>query len=144
MAKDQTLVLKLAANYVTVDIAGLQASGEFDLSAVCPRLFLDLMVLVHNKQIGSRNAKDFLPYLPNLQGDMQKIAADRGLLQLSNESDLLLLVTQVIQENPDPVAGYKAGKQPLLKFLVGQGMKLSKGAANPQVLEKLFISEINK
>jgi aspartyl-tRNA(Asn)/glutamyl-tRNA(Gln) amidotransferase subunit B len=42
------------------------------------------------------------------------------------------------------VGEYKAGKEAVLKYLIGQGMKLSKGSANPAVLEELIVTEINK
>jgi aspartyl-tRNA(Asn)/glutamyl-tRNA(Gln) amidotransferase subunit B len=144
MADRKESVIKLAANYLSVDIAGLQTSMEFDVSTIDSMLFVDLMFLVESGEIGSRNAKDLLPDLPHLTGDIKAIAIERGLLQKSDKESLIVLVRQIITQNQEQVDAYRNGKEPLLKYLVGQGMKLSKGTANPQVLEKLLVSEITK
>jgi aspartyl-tRNA(Asn)/glutamyl-tRNA(Gln) amidotransferase subunit B len=54
------------------------------------------------------------------------------------------MVKKIITENEKPVAEYKAGKEASIMFLVGQGMKASKGSANPQVLKALFVKELTK
>ena len=54
------------------------------------------------------------------------------------------MVQKIISENEKPVAEYRAGKEASIMFLVGQGMKVSKGSANPQVLKKLFENELTK
>ena len=49
-----------------------------------------------------------------------------------------------MEENPQSVADYKAGKEKALGFLVGQAMKQTKGKANPQMLNQMFKEELNK
>jgi aspartyl-tRNA(Asn)/glutamyl-tRNA(Gln) amidotransferase subunit B len=71
-------------------------------------------------------------------GDPKEIAEREGLLQQSDESALKVIVDQVIEQNENVVAEYKAGKEASLQFLVGQGMKISKGSANPGLLAKLL------
>lgn len=136
-------VSKLAANYVSVDMAGLQAEG-LDLSAISPQVFVDMMLLIVSGDIGSRGAKDLLPLLPDFAGDIKDLAKEKGLLQMSDTGALEAVVQTIISNNPDQVAEYKAGKETVLKFLIGQGMKETKGAANPQVLEELLQTEILK
>ena len=51
---------------------------------------------------------------------------------------------QILEANPQSIADYKAGKDRALGFLVGQAMKQTKGKANPQMLNKMFIEELNK
>ena len=60
-------------------------------------------------------------------GDPEVIAKEAGLIQKHDEGELAKIVDQVIGENVKVVADYKAGKSASLQFLVGQGMKLSKG-----------------
>ena len=50
---------------------------------------------------------------------------------------------KVLENNPQSVADYKAGKQKALGFLVGQAMKETRGKANPQMLNKMFLEELN-
>jgi aspartyl-tRNA(Asn)/glutamyl-tRNA(Gln) amidotransferase subunit B len=56
------------------------------------------------------------------------------LLQVSDSSALGPIIEQVISENAEVVEQYKGGKEASMQYLVGQGMKLSKGVANPQML----------
>ena len=58
-------------------------------------------------------------------------------LQQSDEGALAVIVEKVLRDNPTVAADYKAGKEAALQFLVGQGMKLSRGSANPGILAEL-------
>ncbi len=75
-------------------------------------------------------------------GAPHAIAEAKGLFQKSDEREILKIVEQVIAENEKVVADYKAGNAKSIQFLIGQGMKLSGGAANPTVLAKLFTAQI--
>lgn len=72
------------------------------------------------------------------------IIEEQGLVQISDENALLKVVKQVIEENEQSTADYKAGKKKAMGYLVGQAMKLTKGKANPQLLNKLLEEELNK
>ena len=54
------------------------------------------------------------------------------------------IVLKILENNPQSIADYKAGKDRALGFLVGQAMKETRGKANPQMLNKLFLDELNK
>jgi aspartyl-tRNA(Asn)/glutamyl-tRNA(Gln) amidotransferase subunit B len=75
-------------------------------------------------------------------GDPDTIAKEKGLLQQSDEGVLLAMVKEVVSENQKVADEYKAGKEASLQFLVGQGMKKSKGGANPALLSELFKKEL--
>ena len=68
---------------------------------------------------------------------------ERNLL-LPDEDEIKKVVSEILEANPQSIADYKAGKDRALGFLVGQAMKATKGKANPQLLNKLFIEELNK
>ena len=63
--------------------------------------------------------------------------------QISDEGELEKLVDNVISSNPENVEKYKNGKDKLFGFFVGEAMKLSKGKANPKVLNELLKSKLN-
>jgi len=88
--------------------------------------------------INSRGAKDILLILARDGGDPEKLAEAMGLVQQNDEDSLKVLAQEIIDEFPDAVSEYKDGKEASLKFLMGQGMKKSKGSANPQILEKIL------
>lgn len=132
----------LAANYLLSDVVSLLDGDLSKLETAHPKAFLALITMVSNNVINSRVAKDLLPEVVFEGSDPEILAKERNLLQLSSDDDLGPLVAQVISENSVVVSEVKEGKEKALKFLVGQGMKLSKGSANPQTLERLLQEEI--
>lgn len=135
--------LLLAANYLTSDIVALlQDDPTVSLEEASVAQFAELMSMVTDNEINSRVAKDLLKEALFGETSPKQLAADRGLLQITSKDDLLPLVEQIIAENETVVADYKAGKEASLKFLLGQGMKLSRGSANPQLLEELLKEKI--
>jgi aspartyl-tRNA(Asn)/glutamyl-tRNA(Gln) amidotransferase subunit B len=69
-----------------------------------------------------------------------QIAEQNDLMQKSDEGAVKKIAEEVIKENPTAVEDYKKGKQTLLMFLVGQGMKKSKGSVNPEMLKQALIA----
>jgi len=141
---DSEDLIGLLANYVAVDLKALRSSnGELKLAALEPPSLAELIELVGSKKVGSRGAKDLLPKLFGYKGSVLELAEKEGVMQNSNPEAIKGLVQQVLSENPSQVAELKSGKEAVLKYLVGQGMKLSKGAADPAVLESVILGEIN-
>jgi aspartyl-tRNA(Asn)/glutamyl-tRNA(Gln) amidotransferase subunit B len=73
------------------------------------------------------------------QKDPRSIATDNHLFQQSDYGELENVASRIISENSSIVADYKAGKTAALQFLIGQGMKATKGSANPSALKDIFI-----
>ena len=74
----------------------------------------------------------------------EEIIKEKGWIQISDEGAIKEVVIKVLEENPNSVSDYKAGKDRALGFLVGQAMKLTKGKANPQMLNKMLKDELSK
>jgi aspartyl-tRNA(Asn)/glutamyl-tRNA(Gln) amidotransferase subunit B len=64
------------------------------------------------------------------------IVAEQGLVQVSDTSEIDSLIESVIAANPGPLANYRAGKEALFGFFVGQVIKASKGKANPKIVNE--------
>lgn len=133
----------IATNYISSDIAGIVASDANkknwltrDKSA---DRFCELIELVKENKVSSRGAKNILGFLFDEDSAPSAIAEREELYQQSDLSALEETAKGVIEANPIPVAEFKAGKEPALQFLVGQGMRASKGSANPQALREIFI-----
>jgi aspartyl-tRNA(Asn)/glutamyl-tRNA(Gln) amidotransferase subunit B len=137
-----TEALKLSANYLASDFLFELGTEEGVEPKITPEHFAELMTMVSDKSINSRVAKDLLKELMFNDASPMEVAKEKGLLQSSDSSDLLPLVKEVIAENESVVAEYLAGKEASIQFLVGQGMKKSRGTANPAVLLELFKSTI--
>ena len=136
----------LTSNYITSDLAGLQ-KGNPDIDPfknISAENFAELIKMASGSELSSRGAKDTLAIMFKEGGEPRKIAEEKGLIQKNDEGELIAMVQKIISENEKPVAEYRAGKEASIMFLVGQGMKVSKGSANPQVLKKLFENELTK
>ena len=131
--KDKKLI-QLAANYIIND-------GADD--TISPAAFAELITMINRGELSSRGAKDVLALMLQKGGSRPvEIAEKLGLLQQSDEVVLEKIIKKVIDDNPKVVAEYKAGKTVALEFLVGQGMKISKGSANPATLRQLFVKHL--
>lgn len=137
---------KSIANWMLTELAALlnQSGLEIEESAFTPRHLADLLKLIDKKVISGKLAKMIIEesfergVLPSV------IVEEKGLVQISDESELNNLVEQVLVENPQAVADYKAGKKQAVGFLVGQVMKLTQGKANPQVVVRLLEEKLKQ
>ena len=127
----------LVENYITSDIAGLMKSND-SLGALTAESLANLMKMIGEGKLSSRGAKDTLAILFTEGGDPETIATEKGFIQTNDEGALKTMVAEIIAANPTVVADYKSGKVALLQFFIGQGMKLSKGSANPETLKRLL------
>lgn len=107
--------------------------------------FAELLSLLFKKALNQQAGLTILEKIidPNYDGkDPSQIMNDLGLAQLDNSAEIEAIATQVIFDNQDKLQAYKAGKETLFNFFLGQVMKESKGKANPQsareILEKLL------
>lgn len=130
------------ANYFTSDVLGICEAQERTLEGAHPREFADLIALVVAGDLNSRVAKDLLQEAVFEGLSPKDMAEKRGLIQKNSEDDLIPIVDSILEENQSVVEDYKSGKETALKFLLGQGMKATKGAANPGVLEKILKDRI--
>lgn len=145
LCAEDTKLIKLAGNYLTSDVMGQVKDGTFDLTTLAtrsPKEFKKLIDLIAEGTVSSRGAKDTLKIWLRDGGDPEKIATDNNLIQNSDSGALEGIVAGILKEHAGVVDDYKGGKETALKFLVGQGMKASKGSANPQMLESLLKEKI--
>ncbi len=136
-------LIKLVSNYIISDLLGLMKGNE-NLGKVEDKNFAQLMRMIADGLISSRGAKDILKIMFEQGGEPGKIAEEKGLLQKSDLGELQKIAEQIVVDNPKVVADYKAGKEMALMSLVGQGMKVTKGSANPQVLKEVFLKLLGK
>lgn len=136
--------LLLASNYLTSDLIGLVKRANADADTVrflfTGAAFAELIRMVIGKKLSSRGAKDVLHALFKDGGSPAAVAEKLGLLQKSDATELKVVVEGVIAANQKVAQDYKSGKMSALQFLVGQGMKATKGAGNPKMLQEIFVS----
>jgi aspartyl-tRNA(Asn)/glutamyl-tRNA(Gln) amidotransferase subunit B len=103
-----------------------------------------LIALVAAGQVNRNTAKALLPKLRGTDQDPAALVAAEGLGQVSDRGALDAIVADVIARSPEQVAQFKAGKDKVLGFLVGQVMKASGGKAAPQVVQELLRAALAK
>jgi aspartyl-tRNA(Asn)/glutamyl-tRNA(Gln) amidotransferase subunit B len=133
---------KLIANYLTTNLFPLR-NVDRPMSAWYTAQFVGLIQMIRGNEISSRVAKDLLVDVVLDGKEPRIICTERGLLQSSTDEALIPMVISVIESNPGVVSEYKNGKETALQFLVGQGMRLSKGSANPKVLLELIRKQLS-
>jgi aspartyl-tRNA(Asn)/glutamyl-tRNA(Gln) amidotransferase subunit B len=129
---------KLASNYISSDLSSLMKAGDGTLGKVIAQEFIALMKMVKAGDVSSRGAKDTLAIMYKEGGEPKAIAEREGLIQKSDTEALKKIAQEIIDANTNVVAEYKAGKAASLQFLIGQGMKVTRGSANPSVLAQVF------
>lgn len=142
LLKDKKLVVS-AANYINSDLAALvkNVPDRWSIAPISPESFAQLIEMTSRGDISSHGAKKILKVMFDGGGEPKVIAQEQGLIQESNEDALVLIVKKVIENNRTIFLEYKNGKQAALQFLIGQGMKESRGAGNPAVLSRLIQKE---
>ena len=104
----------------------------------------ELISLIDKGTISSAIAKKVLEELFNEVKMPSEIIKEKGWVQISDEGAIKEIVMKILENNPQSILDYKAGKDRALGFLVGQAMKETKGKANPKMLNEMFLEELNK
>ena len=137
---------KSVSNWIMTDITKELNEKELEPSDIpfTAEELGKLVVLIDKGTISSSIAKKVLDEMFKEPRDPQKIIEEKGWVQISDEGAIKEIVLKIIEANPQSVADFKAGKDKAVGFLVGQAMKETKGKANPQMLNKMFIEELKK
>lgn len=134
-------LIKIASNYITNNIVALQEElGQQVVRNIEPQTLGGIIEMTVGGAVSSTNAKVIIRDMAKGTSikDPKKYAEEQGLSQKSDEGELKTIAQKIIMENEKVVAEYKAGKIASLQFLIGQGMKATKGSANPEMLKKVF------
>jgi aspartyl-tRNA(Asn)/glutamyl-tRNA(Gln) amidotransferase subunit B len=131
---------KLCANWVMGDLAAsLNKAGlDIEQSPVQPERLAGLIQRIADDTISGKLAKQVFEALWETGDTADAIIEQQGLKQITDSGAIEAIIDQIIAANPDQVAGYKAGKEKLFGFFVGQAMKATGGKANPAQLNELL------
>jgi aspartyl-tRNA(Asn)/glutamyl-tRNA(Gln) amidotransferase subunit B len=150
--KNDKKKVRLATNYILTDYLGILKKIDSEnaqndlaksLNLVSPADFSKLVTMLAGNKINSRAGKDILGYMVAGEKDPEKIANEKNLIMVVDLGAIEKMVDDILAQNPSVIADYKNGKAAALQFLVGQGMKLSKGAVSPDSLKELLLKKIS-
>ena len=137
---------KAVSNWIMSDIIKIlnEEGIEADKLPFSAEQLGKLINLIDKKTISTSIAKTVLEEMTVNPKDPEEIIKEKGLIQISDEGAIKEIVLKILEENPQSIADYKAGRDRALGFLVGQAMKQTKGKANPQMLNTMFLEELKK
>lgn len=128
------------SNYIVSDISGITVGK----ATIKQQYLAEVIDMLLEKELSSRGAKDIIAFLILEDKNPRIIAEEKGLLQKNDEDYIESLVQDIIENNQNVVLEYKSGKEASLQYLIGQGMKLSGGSVNPEMLKSLLIKNMLK
>ena len=137
---------KAVANWLLSDVSRILNEKEIEPDQIpfTANQLAKMIELIEKGTISSAIGKKVLEELFENPSDPEEIIKEKGWIQISDEGAIKEVVTRILENNPQSIVDYKAGKDRALGFLVGQAMKETKGKANPQMLNKMFLEELNK
>lgn len=140
-----TKAAKPAANWIAGELSRLANENESDLeqSKFTPGHLADLVQLTLSQAISSTGAKQVLQTIWKEGGTVEDVVNRDGLKQVSDLSALEPKIDEVLAAHPAQVAEFKAGKEKVLGFIVGQVMKATGGKANPALLQELIRKKLS-
>ena len=135
----QTLIISpiTLANIVVNEVARELKQMELSQVKFTPSQIAELVKMIDDETISSKIAKDVFEEMVKSGINPTQIVKDKGLVQISDPSEISPIIDEIIANNPDNVAKFKAGNTKLLGFFVGQVLKSTGGKANPQVVNEL-------
>ncbi|MGC8786069.1 MAG: Asp-tRNA(Asn)/Glu-tRNA(Gln) amidotransferase subunit GatB [Anaerolineae bacterium] len=145
IAKAKGIQPKAIANWITSELFRLLRATGVEPTAirVPPAQLVELIALLHENRITMTSAKHVLEVMFHTGKPAQDIVAEEGLLQIADADQIAPIVEEVIRANPEAVAQYKRGKETVLRFLVGQVMRATKGKADPNVTAELIRKKLS-
>ena len=137
---------KAAVNWLMGEFASQLSTDGIEIAAapVTAENLAELLKLISKGTISGKIAKKVFADMWKDGGGAEEIVRVKGLTQISDTGELEGLVANVIAEHPQAVADFKAGKKKAVGALVGQIMKVTKGQANPQVVNQLLAKKLSE
>jgi aspartyl-tRNA(Asn)/glutamyl-tRNA(Gln) amidotransferase subunit B len=130
----------VVANWVTGELFGLlnQASQSIEASRVKPSSLAALIQMVEDGEINQNTGKSVLGEMFRTGKTAEEIVTEQSLRQISEIDIITTLVERVLDENPEQVREYLAGKETLSRWFFGQVMSAAQGRANPKVVQEVL------
>ncbi len=131
---------KIAANWIAVELSGFLNRDNKDIaqSTVTASMMAGLLKRLADNTISGKIAKDVLEAMWAGEGDADAVIEKKGLKQITDTGAIEKAVDDVIAKNPKQVEQYRAGKETLFGYFVGQVMKATQGKANPAQVNELL------
>ncbi|KAM0963369.1 hypothetical protein ACFX2A_022845 [Malus domestica] len=137
--------VKLATNWIMGDIAAYMKNEKLTINEIklSPQELAELIASIKDGTISGKIGKEILFELLARGGTVKGLIEEKDLVQIVDPAEIEKMVEKVVSENPKQLEQYRGGKTKLQGYFAGQVMKLSKGKANPGVLNKILLEKLN-
>ena len=137
--------IKLSVSWVASELFAVlnKLNLTIDKSPINSTQLGSLIDEIENGTISNRAAKEVFEEMVISEKSVKDIIKDKGLIQISDTNEIEKFIDQVLIDNPDNVQKYKGGKTKLLGFFIGEVMKVTKGKANPGLLNQLVKKKLD-
>ena len=131
---------KLAATWIMGDLFALLNNKDLSItkSPVSAKNLGELIKYIKSGEISGRIAKEVFEHMAQSGENPKKIIDSKGLKQQSDPKELERIIKGILEKNKTNVEKYKSGKEKIFSFFVGEVMKVSKGKANPQLVNEIL------
>ena len=135
---------QIASNLLLGDISAYLNKTEKEITetTLTKERFLELITLLDNNTLTSKNLKEILDMILESDQSIQEIMSEQGIENITDDGEIREVIKNIISLNPESVADYKNGHDRAIKFLMGQVMKETKGKANPKLAMDILTEEL--
>ena len=143
---DTDLDFKTAVNLLLGDIASYLNKNNKELcdTKLDKDKFYTLVTKVNSNELTSKNVKELISDILESDKSIDELIEEKGISNITDNSQILEIISSVISENPDSVTDFRNGHDRAIKYLMGQVMKKSQGKADPRSAMELLNSELEK
>ena len=137
---------KLAANWIMGELSAFLNKDNLSIleTKVDSINLGNLLSRIEDSTISGKIAKEVFEEMWNSEKSPDEIIEEKGLKQVTDSSEIEKIINQVLEQNQSQLEQYKAGKDKLFGFFVGQVMKISKGKANPKQVNKILKEKLEE
>jgi len=137
---------KRMCNWVLSELMGRLNERQIRIqkSPITSEALAELVQLIENNTISGKIGKNVLDLMFETGKSAVAVVEEKGLKQVTDTGEIETIVSDVIKQNPKPVADFQSGEMKAIGFLVGQVMKASKGKANPGLVNKILQEKLKK
>ena len=141
---EEKIDFKTAANLLLGDISAYLNKNETEITKtkLTKEKFMELTNNISDGTLTSKNLKEILDMVMESDKSIAEIIKEKGVQNITDNSAITEMIKKIINENPESVADYKAGKDRAIKYLMGQVMKESKGSINPSMAMDILKEEL--
>ena len=126
---------KKSANII---LSVILAQSDWERSAITPEHVAAVLDLIANGTVSATGGKQIIEEAMRTGENAKDLVDKLALEQVSDSSEIEQWIDEVLEENPQTVTDFKAGKEKVIGFLVGQAMKKSAGSANPGMVQEIM------